>query len=202
MDPYWHQSSSGDGPGTPKHRKKPSSNGVARTSRDPILELMMCDLMQRQSLSNSGAKLSSNGAKQHSSGPEVIISHQPNISSSAQYAVGAAFPGGAPPRGCCSRLWQTCWFRTLLLAVLLAGVVLAIALPLGLRQATQGPAAAAPAAGPAAAAERRMQPPQGALGPRFNTTGMALVFADDFTSFDTSVWNYDIGDGSDYGLQR
>jgi hypothetical protein len=31
---------------------------------------------------------------------------------------------------------------------------------------------------------------------------MALVFADDFTSFDTSVWNYDVGDGSDYGLQR
>jgi hypothetical protein len=46
------------------------------------------------------------------------------------------------------------------------------------------------------------QPPQYALGPRLNTSGMAAVIADDFTSLDTSVWNYDFGDGSDYGLWR
>jgi hypothetical protein len=103
-------------------------------------------------------------------------------------------------------MWQKRWFRFLMLLLAIAAVLLAVALPIGLQyrpSPTSNAAAAEAAIVTAAAAEpRRMQPPQHALGPRLNTSGMALVFADDFTSLDTSVWNYDIGDGSDYGLWR
>jgi len=144
----------------------------------------MCNLMERQSVSNSG------GTKASIPSPQVIT-HQPFPSSTAT----ALDLSSAPPaRNCCCRLWQRLWFKITLAAFVLIAIVLAIALPIGLRKAS--------ASGAPGNARRQMQPPQQALGPRLDTSGMSLVFAEDFTAFDTATWNYDIGDGQDYGLQR
>lgn len=189
MENYYPDSSGAPAGGrSPTRRKMRSKSGTGvHKARDPVLELMMCDLMQRQSISNSGAVVSSSGAKDAVPVSQVIA-HQPySTAGNSNPASGVGHASGSA-RGCCCGLWQKRWFKILVLLLATAAVVLAVALPVGLTRA--------------AAARRRMQPPQHALGPRLNTSGMTLVFADDFTSLDTTVWNYDIGDGSDYGLQR
>lgn len=139
----------------------------------------MCNLMELQSVSNSG------GTKASIPSPQVIT-HEPFPSSTAT----ALDLSSAPPaRNCCCRLWQRLWFKITLAVLVLIAIVLAVALPIGLSKASGN-------------ARRQMQPPQQALGPRLDTSGMTLVFAEDFTAFDTATWNYDIGDGQDYGLQR
>lgn len=152
--------------------------------KDPVLELMMTDLMQRQSTSNNGAVVSRSGSKQHVPVSQVITHHPYSADISP---VAPECPSAAGARGCCCRLWQKLWFRILVAVLVLAAIAVAIAVPIAVSRAAAG---------------RRMRPPQHSLGPRLNTSGMALIFAEDFTQFDASVWNYDIGDGQDYGLNR
>lgn len=165
-------------------RSKSGTGGM--TTKDPVLQLMMLELIQRQTPSSSGPYLSSNAAAKERVPVSQIITRPPTTAGCPDGA-GADVPKRGS-QGCCCGLWQQRWFKLLVVVLAIALVVLAVALPVGLARA--------------AAARRRMQPPQHDLGPRLNTSGMVLVFADDFTSLDTSVWNYDIGDGADYGLQR
>lgn len=147
----------------------------------------MCALMQRQSTSSSGTVNNSSGTdgptKQHVPVSQVITHN----SDPAPAACTAPATAAGAPAHCCCRLWQRLWFKVLVAVLLLAAVAVAIAVPVAVSRA---------------AARRRMLPPQHSLGPRLSTDSMALVFGEDFTQFDASSWNYDIGDGSDYGLNR
>lgn len=182
MDSYWPHENPPAANGSPTRRKMLSKSGAGRKVKNPVLELMMCELMLRQSTSNSGAVLSISGTNHLP--VSQIVTHQ-------SYSAGAdplgPSAGAAGPRGCYCRLWRKPWFKILVAAVLLAAVAVAIAVPVAMsRRATR----------------RGILPPQHGLGPRLNTSGMALVFADDFTQFDAGTWNHDIGDGQDYGLNR
>lgn len=188
MDPFTGGSAS------PTRRKMRSKSGSGSTkqqqqhSPDPVLALMMTELTQRQSWSASGGTTAAANSKHFSSNAPlpmtVDIASQHNNTQHSPYHP----QGSSNGRGCCSSLWQRLWFRILVVLLVLTAVVLAIALPVALSRK--------------AAAARQRQPPQYALGPRLNTSQMTLVFADDFTSFDGSIWNTEVGDGADYGLQR
>lgn len=161
-----------------------SKNGTSRHSpQDPVLELMMFSLMERQSTSNSGGV---NKQQQCLQPPECVTT----VTQPAQACGAGGVPAGNTS-SCCFKLGRHPWVRVTLFIFVLAAVVLAIALPLGLNRTAA-----------AAADKAKMQPPQQSLGPRLNTSGMALVFADDFTHFDGDTWNVEMGDGSDYGLDR
>jgi hypothetical protein len=164
-----------------------SKSGAGGTIKDPVLELMMSNLMQRQSTSNSGAVVSSSGTK-HLPVSQIITHHAYSVGADLLGPSTCAQAGAAGVRGCCCRLWQKLWFKIIVAMVLLAALAVAIAVPVAMSRR--------------AATRRGMLPPQYGLGPRLNTSGMTLVFADDFTQFDAGAWNYDVGDGQDYGLKR
>jgi hypothetical protein len=164
------------------HGKSGKSGMGPQQPRSPLLQLMVTVMADRQRTESDGG-----GAPAATTAAQL---QQVHVGGPAPPPATAATPGHR--RNLWQRVRANPWLSLLLFVLVLGGV--AVALGVGLQRAAFQAAQPTPRPG--------MQPPQGPLGARLDTSGAKLVFAEDWTWFNASTWNVQLGDGADYGLER